>query len=833
MPHEGPRSRIRRLLIPSTYDFRRFWTRVSPSPTPSPAPVQQHPKSNPPSKTDTSRLDVSIDTPSSSSTPIIQNDTPGVRLPIGPQLPTGTSSPTLSLERSIHEYSGTDQQRVNASSLSFNHYPQDRSEPQYAPTNSISQGIFYQPSCSTTAAFKSNDSNKSDIFMENLRKETIPGTEFDFSSRHPPSGAQAKTRLTIIGRCRYFIINHNGKKKLRLVLGPAGVGKTSVMQSIAQEALLPGATIFFSRHNARGNGAKAITTIAYQIAAKLEPYRLFIENEVARDPFILQKPLPIQFDQFIVKPFMHQCILDPLSRLLIIIDGLDECNNSSTQLQLLRLISDFCISYPSSPVVWIIASRPEQHIVSLISQSHVKRISERDDIPTESDEAQKDVERFLRHELEKQMALITPRENSLRWPLDSDIFKIAAVASGLFVYASTVVRYIKDPTPGDPISQFDDILKFIESGTDSSVSGLYLPLVQLDALYTFIMSKIPAGDMVNLRKLLLLDLGNMPTKSFQLQCNILGMTQVVAYRATRYIYPFADVPEPAKAADDSLRLLHKSFADYLVDPSRSRFSPDIKFDAEQLIDQCVLRIVEAAPDGGHVDGMGDNANGREFGGDALKNGSGTIDDICLSWPAVEERNCRELRMDMYRFSVTRLMEGFGRRRKVFQSLFCLRVLTSCFNKLPSEFPFEALRDFAFDNSRRSQLLKHGILKQMELEALRFDKAVIKGHIRRHFRSKTDKLSKCWNASCKHEREGKWEVYNQDWSTEFECPKEEIDSPFSCSYCYQQFTHHLKRQSPGHLITVIDLTTTCRGVEFRFVDSDDGKSEWIYHFFTAS
>lgn len=530
--------------------------------------------------------------------------------------------------------------------------------------------------------------------MEKLRKETIPGAEFDSSSRNPPSRARAKTRLAVIGRCRYFIINHNGKKKLRLVVGPAGIGKSSVMQCIAQEALLPGARIFFSRPDGRIDGTKAITTIAYQIAAELEPYRLFVENEVTRDPSLLQKSLTIQFDRFIAKPFMHQCILDPLSRLLIIIDGLDECHDSSTQRELLRLISDFCISCPTSPVVWIIASRPEPHIASLIWELHVKRISDQDEIPVDTDEARSDIEHFLRHELE-QMTLTTPRPNSLHKFSDSDILKIAAVAGGLFVYASTVVRYINDPTRGDRFSQLDDILNFIESGTESSVSGLDLPLVQLDALYTFIMSKIPDGDMVNLRKLLLLDLGNMPTKSFQVQCNILGMTQVAAYRATRYIYPIADVPEPAKAADDSLRLLHKSFADYLADPSRSRFSPDIKFDAEQLIDQCVLRIVKAAPDGGYVDGMGDNANGREFGGDALKNGSGTIDDICLSWPAVEECDCRELRKTMYRESVLWVMEGFGQGRQVFQSLFCLRMLTSCFNMLPIEFPFKALRDFAF------------------------------------------------------------------------------------------------------------------------------------------
>lgn len=37
---------------------------------------------------------------------------------------------------------------------------------------------------------------------------------------------------------------------------------------------------------------------------------------------------------------------------------------------------------------------------------------------------------------------------------------------------------------------------------------------------------------------------------------------------------------------------------------------------------------------------------------------------------------------------------------------------------------------------------------MELETLRFDEVLIKGHIRRHFRSKTDKLSEHWNTSCK-------------------------------------------------------------------------------------
>jgi hypothetical protein len=37
------------------------------------------------------------------------------------------------------------------------------------------------------------------------------------------------------------------------------------------------------------------------------------------------------------------------------------------------------------------------------------------------------------------------------------------------------------------------------------------------------------------------------------------------------------------------------------------------------------------------------------------------------------------------------------------------------------------------------------------------------------------------------------------------------------------------QSPDQLVTVCDLTPVDRMVELRFLDSDDGESEWIYHF----
>jgi hypothetical protein len=350
------------------------------------------------------------------------------------------------------------------------------------------------------------------------------------------------------------------------------------MQSVAEDEsnvlsdIIVGATIFFST-NGRQDGTKAITTIAYQLAVELEPYRLFVQNEVTRDPSLLQKSLSTQFSKFIIEPFIRRRLLEPYSRLLIIIDGLDECDDPLTQQELLELISGFCVTYPTSPVVWIVASRPEPHITAVFAQLKVVPAYEKEEILVDSNEAREDVERYLRDELKKvQMASIALQDLS-QWPSECDFLKIAKASDGLFAYASTVVRYTNNAVYGDPASLLDDVLEIIDTGTKNNVPGKDHPMARLDALYTHIMSKIPADVMVYTRKLLLLCLDEEWTDfPFQLQCNLLGMTRNTAYGATHHIRSLARVPGPAEAANDRLEFFHKSFPDYLLDLDRSRSS---------------------------------------------------------------------------------------------------------------------------------------------------------------------------------------------------------------------------------------------------------------------
>ncbi|EKM77978.1 hypothetical protein AGABI1DRAFT_29629, partial [Agaricus bisporus var. burnettii JB137-S8] len=395
------------------------------------------------------------------------------------------------------------------------------------------------------------------------------GAEFDSSDRHPPPQCHPGTRLAIIERCKNFIVQCNGKEKMRWVVGGAGVGKSAIMQIVAEE-IPADASVFFSV-NGRNDGTKFFATIAYQLAVKYEPYRQFIRNEINRDPSLLRKSLPAQFRKFIVDPFIHQRLFNPSQRFVIIIDGLDECDNPKTQREILGLISDFCINYSASPVVWFVASRPEPHITSFFDNARVTPAYTKEEVEIDSDEACEDVQRYLRDELNKiRLAYPTLRHKrdilkcKREWPSELEFKKIATAAGGLFAYASTVVQYIGDPHYRDPATQLRFVLDAIHGGPKGDVSGKDHPMALLDALYQRILANISADVMINARKLLLMYSDNRWCSiNFRLMCNILGLSEAAAYGAICQLYAILRVPAPDDAGTDCLAYLHKSFPNFL------------------------------------------------------------------------------------------------------------------------------------------------------------------------------------------------------------------------------------------------------------------------------
>jgi hypothetical protein len=481
---------------------------------------------------------------------------------------------------------------------------------------------------------------------------------------------------------------------MRWVVGAAGVGKSAIMQSVTESPKLSlnyHASVFLSI-NGRNEGTKTIITLSYQFAAKCDLYRQVIEDKVNRDPSLLQSSMAVQFEKFIIQPFIHNPDLNSTGRLLIIVDGLDECKETRTQVDLLRLISGFCISHPSSPIVWLIASRPEPHIISFFARPEVVPAYEKEGIVVDSDEARADVERFLRNELTE----IGKESNSLdtHWPDEQHLWKLANAAGGLFAYAQTVVRYIGDSNICDPASQLFDVLNVIDELPISELSREQHPMALLDALYARILSNVPPKIMVNARILLLVlasswDLAVGKGRNLIVLCNWLGMTADEAYTALNRLRAVLDFPERHEAYKRLPQPFHKSFFDYL---SRSGFSNDMKLEARQIMIQCAFRVFKEAPNGNDCD-----TSDMSYYYGVLARHSGAGDKISFSWPAQggTDWNDAQTRQSMYQLAIGEVVQGIEGSDPVFQTKPYIELLTTRFDVHNQNFPFNELRNLVF------------------------------------------------------------------------------------------------------------------------------------------
>ena len=78
------------------------------------------------------------------------------------------------------------------------------------------------------------------------------------------------------------------------------------------------------------------------------------------DPTLNTKSIDVQLQTLIIDAFQYLSPLPPHSY-LVIIDGLDECHDKTTQQSILRLLCE-TITVHKLPLRFLIGSRPESHI---------------------------------------------------------------------------------------------------------------------------------------------------------------------------------------------------------------------------------------------------------------------------------------------------------------------------------------------------------------------------------------------------------------------------------------------------------------------------------------
>lgn len=305
-----------------------------------------------------------------------------------------------------------------------------------------------------------------------------------------------------------------------------------------------------------------------------------------------------QFNKLITEPFASReiCAGQTLS---IFLDGLDECQGEAAQREIVDLINAFVRQYPAAPLAWIVSSRPEPHLQVVFSPGNIESSCSKEYIPVDSEQACRDVECYLRTEFENIRHHYPYHISStFEWPTETQFLKLASAASGLFVFAAVLVRFIKNPDLGDPVGQLDLVLAMLDKLNLTAMSEN--PLAALDMLYSQILSPIPSSMLGVTKRILghvLLQLRDRKSYNFIHTCNLLSLRQHIAYGALQKLHSVVQVPSPESAVSIGLRFYHASFADYLLDPSRSR---NFCINVEQTSNDiwwCYCRILHEAKTG--------------------------------------------------------------------------------------------------------------------------------------------------------------------------------------------------------------------------------------------
>lgn len=301
------------------------------------------------------------------------------------------------------------------------------------------------------------------------------------NSRHrscPP--CDSGTRSDILSKVSEWASETSGHS-ICWLYGVAGSGKSAIAQSVSQciaEKTKLAASFFFNRLERERCGKDyIITTIAYQLAISIPDLMHPICDAIRKDETILNAVFADQLLKLIIEPL--QSLPDSDSPMVVVIDGLDECDDYIEVAQHIAQLAD-----PSSnshlPLQFLVTSRPEPPIRAIFEHPGINRmtlcINLQDFSP--NDDILSFLERRLRDIPQVRSGVMF--EISQPWPSNDDLAALVEKSAGLFIYASTLAMFIKDK---DFLPQ--QRLEMVLTDDTSLISSGHN---DLDRLYTQILS---------------------------------------------------------------------------------------------------------------------------------------------------------------------------------------------------------------------------------------------------------------------------------------------------------------------------------------------------------
>ena len=374
----------------------------------------------------------------------------------------------------------------------------------------------------------------------------------DSLARYPPPLCHPRTREKVLKIITDWIDDSYPRQRIMWLNGPAGAGKSAIAQTIAErykDSRLAASFFFLRNSPDRGGADRLFLTLAWQLAKSIRETRSYIESALQIEPLLYAKSVNVQFNQLIGQVFQNLLHDKPDLRpekSLVIIDGVDECAPEQDQKLFLTLIAD-ALAHTNIPLRFLICSRPEAHIKETFDPEIMQNTT-RTIVLDETFAPNNDIRKYLEDEFFR----IFSKRNTSSPPSNEDVHHLVSKASGQFIYASTIIKFIDDDDC-QPKEQLAIILK-LRPVTSSS------PYAQLDQLYIQILSRQPDVRFLRDVFVLIIALGGSNIKFI---CRRLRISENNLQLKLRRMYSLLQI------SDSYVTTYHRSLHDFLQDKKRA------------------------------------------------------------------------------------------------------------------------------------------------------------------------------------------------------------------------------------------------------------------------
>jgi hypothetical protein len=401
-------------------------------------------------------------------------------------------------------------------------------------------------------------------------------------------GCLRGTRKEVLWEIERWLVGEQ-EQRVFWLNGLAGTGKSTIAQTVAETTFAEGklgASFFCSRDFSERSSLQAIfPTLAFQLAHQYPAFRKELLQVLKGCPDVGRESLCSQLEKLIVDPLKATGIST-----LVIIDALDECVDEEPASAILSILSRYVDKIPH--VKFFITGRPEPRIRSGFRLKPLRPITEVFRLhDVERSSVDHDIKLFFRTQLADIAKTRSDCDFTQDWPNPSDIETLCKKAAGLFIYASTVVKYVA-LVHRTPTEQLERIISLPQSTAYEGRSGT-------DLLYTQILEQA-AADMgadeddkeIHSRfkavvGAILLVFNPLSVRALS---DLLRMKNIST--TLRSLHSLLLIPENP---EDPIRIFHKSLPDFLMDPSRcknERFFVDPPIQHTEILLSCLKLMRE-------------------------------------------------------------------------------------------------------------------------------------------------------------------------------------------------------------------------------------------------